>query len=117
MTATLAAATALRFSIPDRFARLFSQARRHTECFSPVLLAIHARWYTDEFGEARAERAERREPHLYAHLGDAQVASSQQSHRPLDSPRHEVLVRGFPVRGPELAAKVTSRHVNTAREG
>ena len=77
--------------------------------------SVRAGRHADQFGEARAERAERRAADGEAHVGDAQVAATQQRHRPLDAPRHQIAVRRLAVGQLELAAEVTRRHV--ARRG
>src|SRR5439155_9763459 len=49
-------------------------------------------------------------------FGDAEVATAQQRHRALDTPRHQVRVRRLAVREPELAAEVPGRHVRATGE-
>src|ERR671921_1570937 len=91
----------------------------------PGHLLRHARWnplrlerrvspvgawrHADKFGEATAEGAERRAADLETYLGDAQVATTQQRHRALDAPRHEVAVRRLAIGEPKFAALGTSR--------
>src|SRR5205807_8892525 len=70
----------------------------------------------DQVGEARAERAQRRAADRETDLGDAEVATTQQRHRALDAPRHQVAVRRLAVGEPELAAEVPGRHVRAAGE-
>ena len=79
---------------------------------APVGAGRHA----DQLGEASAERAQRRAADREADLGDAEVAATQQRHRALDAPRHQVAVRRLAVGEPELAAEVPGRHVRAARE-
>jgi hypothetical protein len=59
---------------------------------------------------------ERRAADLEADLGDAEIAPTQQRHRALDAPRHQVAVRRLPVGAAELAAEVPGRHVRAAGE-
>src|SRR5207245_7532996 len=68
-------------------------------------------------GEETAEGAQRRAADREADLGDVEVATTQQRHRALDAPRHEVAVRRLAVGEPELAAEVPGRHVHAAGEG
>jgi hypothetical protein len=56
------------------------------------------------------------QPTLEADLGDAEVAATQQRHRALDAPCHEVAVRRLAEGEPELAAEVPGRHVRVAGE-
>ena len=105
-----------RFSIPDRSRDLLGHARRHARRRARRLLPVDAGRHADQLGEAGAERAQRRAADLEADLGDAEVAATQQRHRPLDAPRHEVAVRRLAVGQPELAAEVPGRHVRVARE-
>src|SRR5206468_5127305 len=69
-----------------------------------------------QLGESGAERAQRRAADLEADLGDAEVATTEQRHRALDAPRHQVGVRGLAVGEPEPAAEVPGRHVSTEGE-
>src|SRR5664280_1215497 len=72
--------------------------------------------HTDQFGEASAEGAQRRAADREADLGDAEVATTQQRHRALDAPRHQIGVRLLAVGEPELAAEVPGRDVGVAGE-
>ena len=56
-------------------------------------------------GEASAEGAQRRAADRETDLGDAQGPTTQQRHRPLDAPRHQVAVRRLAVGEPELALR------------
>jgi len=47
-------------------------------------------------------------------LGDAQVTATQQRHRALDAPRHQVGVRRLAVGDLELAAEVSGGHFGVA---
>src|SRR5690606_1140139 len=97
------------FSIPDRSGDRLGDARDAVErCISgvggdgrPVL----ARGDADELGEARAERAEGGTPDRHAHLGDAEIAATQESLRALDAARHEVAVRRRTVGGAQAAGE------------
>jgi len=44
------------------------------------------------------------------------VTTTQQRHRALDAPHHQIAVRRLAVRAPELAAEVPGRHVHAAGE-
>src|SRR5262249_11775659 len=105
---------ACRFSIPDRSRHLLRDARRHAghrpRRVAPIIAGRHA----DELGEARAERAEGRAADCEAHLGDTELAATQQRHRALDATRHQIRVRRLAVGEPELAAEMPSRHVRAA---
>ena len=57
------------------------------------------------------------EQRLRSRCRDAEVATTQQRHRPRDAPRHQVAVRVLSVGEPELAAEVPGRHVRAAGEG
>src|SRR5438309_6854221 len=103
---TLAATRYRRFSIPDRSGHLLRHARRHTHRRTRRLVPVGAGRHADQLGEARAECSERRAADRETDLGDAEVAATQQRHRTLDAPRHEVAVRRLAVRAPELAAEV-----------
>jgi hypothetical protein len=105
-----------RFSIPDRSGHLFRHARRYPRCRARRLAPVGAGRYTDQLGEASAEGAQRRAAHRETDLGDAQVATTQQRHRALDAPRHQVAVRRLAVGEPEPAAEVPGRHVRAAGE-
>ena len=80
------------------------------------LAPVGAGRHTDQLGEASAEGAQRRAADRETDLSDAEVATTQQRHRALDAPRHEVAVRGLAVGEPELAAEVPGRHVRAAGE-
>src|SRR5256885_11543780 len=69
--------------------------------------------YTPLF-RSSAEAAQRRAADGETDLRDAEVATTQQRHRALDAPRHQVPVRRLAVREPELAAEVPGRHVLAA---
>jgi hypothetical protein len=58
--------------------------------------------HTDQLGEATAEGAQRRAADRETDLDDAEVATTQQRHRALDAPRHQVAVRRLAVGEPEL---------------
>ena len=105
-----------RFSIPDRSGHLFRHAGRHPRRRARRLLPVDAGRHPDQLGEAGAEGAERRAADLEADVGDAEVAATQQRHRALDAPRHQVGVRRLAVGEPELAAEVPGRHVHAAGE-
>src|SRR5271155_4812113 len=105
-----------RFSIPDRFGHLFRHTRRHPRRRASALAPVGARRHADQFGEASAEGAQRRVADCDTDLGDAEVATTQQRHRALDAPRHQIAVRRIAVCEPELAAEVPGRHVRTAGE-
>src|SRR5918994_1034920 len=103
MDTTLVAARDRRFSIPDRSGHLFGHARRHPRRRARSEAPVGAGRHTDQFGEATAEGAKRRAADLETDLSDAEVATTQQRHRALDAPRHEVAVRRLAVGEPELA--------------
>ena len=105
-----------RFSIPDRSGHLFRDARRHPRRRARRVAPIDAGRHTDQLGEASAEGAQRRAADRETDLGDAEVATTQQRHRALDAPRHQVGVRRLAVGEPELAAEVPGRHVRAAGE-
>src|SRR3984893_3415548 len=105
-----------RFSIPDRSGHLFRHARRHPRRRARRLAPVGVGRHTDQFGEASAERAQRRAADRETDLGDAEVATTQQRHRALDAPRHQVAVRRLAVGEAELAAEVPGRHVRAAGE-
>src|SRR5450755_567642 len=113
---TLVAARDRRFSIPDRSGHLFRHARRHPRRRASWLAPVGAGRHADQFGEASAEGAQRRAANRETDLGDAEVATTQQRHRALDPPRHQVAVRRLAVGEPELAAEVPGRHVRAAGE-
>src|SRR5215217_1883447 len=104
MAGTLDAARYPRFSIPDRFGHLFGHARRHPRRRARRLVPVGAGRHTDQLGEASAKGAQGRAADLETHLGDAEVATTQERHRALDAPRHEIAVRRLAVGEPELAA-------------
>src|SRR5664279_2117337 len=116
MTLTLTAAGDRRFSIPDRSGHLFRHARRHPRRRERRVAPIGPGRHTDQFGEATAEGAQRRAADRETDLGDTEVATTQQRHRALDAPRHQVALRRLAVGEPELAAEVPSRHVRAAGE-
>src|SRR4051794_29910577 len=111
MAATLGAARRRCFSIPDRSGDLLCLARGHLRRILARIAAIGAGRHTDQLGETSAESAQRRTANLEADLGDAEVTTTQQGHRALDAPRHQVAVRRLAVGAPELAAEVPRRHV------
>ncbi|ONI75177.1 thiol reductant ABC exporter subunit CydC [Actinosynnema sp. ALI-1.44] len=79
-------------AVADRPGDLFGHAGRHPsgrERLTPVDTGRDA----DEFGEAGAERAQRRAADRETDLGDAQVAAAQQRHGPLDPSGHQIPVR------------------------
>src|SRR6266508_4429631 len=95
-----------RFSIPDRSGHLFRHAGRHPRRRARRLAPVDAGRHTDQLSEATAEGAKRRAADRETDLGDAEVATTQQRHRALDAPRHEVTVRRLAVGEPELAAEL-----------
>ena len=80
------------------------------------LFSVGAGRHADQFGESRAERAQRRAPDREADLGDGHVAATQQRHRPLDASSHEIGVRRLAIGEFELAGQVACRHVHAAGE-
>jgi hypothetical protein len=58
-------------------------SRRRVRRLAPVGAGRH----TGQFGEARAEGTQRRAADREADLGDAEVTTTQQRHRPFDAPR------------------------------
>jgi hypothetical protein len=105
-----------RFSVPDRSGHLLRDARRHPRRRARGIAPVDAGRHTDQFGEATAEGAQRRAADRETDLGDAEVATTEQRHRALDAPRHQIAVRRLAVGEPELAAEVPSRHVRAAGE-
>src|SRR3954447_9196587 len=103
MAITLTAARGPRFSIPDRSGDLLRQARRHPRRRAGRVAPVGAGRHADQVAEATAEGAQRRAADREADLGDAEVTTTQQSHRALDAPRHQVAVRRLAVGEPELA--------------
>src|SRR5215217_3889764 len=101
MAVILRAARGRNFSIPDRSAHLFRHAGRHPRRRARSLAPIDAGRHTDQLAEASAEGAKRRAADLETDLGDAELATTQQRHRALDAPRHEVAVRRLAVGAPE----------------
>src|SRR4051794_26293155 len=116
MRARLVATRDLRFSIPDRSGHLLRDARRHAGHRARLVAPVGARRHADELREARAEGAERRAADRETDLGAAEVAATQQPHRALDPPCHEVAVRRLAEGELELAAEVPRRHVRAAGE-
>src|SRR5438045_9287264 len=101
MAAMLGAARRRGFSIPDRSRHLLGHTRRHARHRPRYEALIGAGRHPDQFGEAAAERAERRAADLETDLGDVEIALAQQRHRALDAPRHEVAIRRLAVGEPE----------------
>src|SRR5690606_39583527 len=99
-----------RFSIPDGSCDRPGDARDAVErCIRGVGgdgYPVLARGNADELREARAERAERGTTDRHAHLGDAEIAATQESLRALDAARHEVAVGRLTVRGAEAAGEM-----------
>src|SRR6059058_3448688 len=106
-----------RFLISDRSRDLLRHARRYPGHRPGFLTRVRAWRNTDEFGEAGAEGAQGRTADRETDLGEAEAATTQQRHRALDAPSHQVAVRRFAVRDPELAAEMAGRHVRVAGEG
>src|SRR4051812_46280475 len=104
------------FSIPDRSRDLLGHARRDPGHRARGLAPVDAGRHADQLGEARAEGPQRRAADVEADLGDAELAATQQRHRALDAPRHQVAVGGLAVGELELAAEVPGRHVRAAGE-
>jgi hypothetical protein len=68
---------------------------------------VDAGRHTDQGGEATADDAQRRVADRETDFGDAEVATTQQRHRALDAPSHQVEPYGdSPLGEPELAAEV-----------
>src|SRR5271169_143564 len=105
MAVTLAGLGDRRFSIPDRSGHLFCHARRDPRRRARRVAPVGAGRHTDQLSEATAEGAQRRAADRETDLGDAEVATTEQRHRALDAPRHEVAVRRLAVGEPELAAE------------
>ena len=116
MAVTLGPVRRRRFSIPDRSGHLFCDAWRHPRGRARRVAPVGAGGHTDQLGESGAERAERRAADLEADLGDAEIAATQERHRTLYAPRHQIAVRRLTVGEPELAAQVSGRHVHAAGE-
>src|SRR5918994_5668079 len=100
MAVSLLAAPCPHFSIPDRSAHLFRHARHHPRRRARRLAPIDAGRHTNQLTEASAEGAKRRAANLETDLGDAELATTQQRHRALDAPRHQVGVRRLAVGAP-----------------
>src|SRR6516162_9200222 len=98
------------FSISDRSGHLFRHARRHPRRGARLVAPVGAGWHTDQLGETGAEGAQRRAAHRETDLGDAEVATSQQRHRALDAPRHQVPVWRLAVGEPLLPAEMPGVH-------
>ena len=116
MAVMLGVARQWRFSIPDRSGHLLRHARRHPRRRTCRSAPIDAGRHTDKLGEAGAEGAQRRATDRETDLRDIEIATTQQRHRPLDPPRHQIGVRRLAVGGPELAAEVPGRHVGATGE-
>src|SRR5215217_4832983 len=114
MAVILRAARGRRFSIPDRSCNLFRHAGGHPRRRARPLAPIDAGRHTDQLAEASAEGANRRAADRKTDLRDAEIATTQQRHRALDAPRHEVAVGRLAEGAPELAAEVPGRHVRAA---
>ena len=108
----LAAARDPVFSTPDRSGHLLGHARRHPRRRLRRTAPVDAGRHTHQLGETGAERTQRRTPDRETHLGDAEITTTQQGHRPLDPPRHQVAVRRLSVSLPELTAEMPGRHVH-----
>src|SRR5215470_4361023 len=106
MAARLMRVGDLRFSIPDRSRDLLGHARWYSGHGARFPARVCARRHTNQFGEAGAERAERRAAHREADLRDGEAAATEERHRALDPPSHQVAVGRFTERCPELAAEV-----------
>src|SRR5215212_11286038 len=106
MAVILRAARGRRFSIPDRSTHLFRHAGRHPRRRARRLAPIDAGRHTDQLAEASAEGAKRRAADFETDLGDTEVATTQQRHRALNAPRHQIAIRRLAVGEPELAAEV-----------
>ena len=87
-------------------------ARRRAGRLFPISAGRHA----DQLGEASAEGAQRRAADGETYFGDGQVAATQQRHRALNAPCHQVGVGRFAVGQLELATEVPCRHVHAAGE-
>src|SRR5215210_2933014 len=107
MAVILLAAPCPPFSIPDRSAHLFGHAGWHPLSRARRLLPIDAGRHADQLGEASAEGAQRRAADREADLGDAEVATTQQRHRALDAPRHQVA----PTVGPTTSSCMRRPHL------
>src|SRR5690242_8582376 len=97
MAVKLAPADRRRLPVPDRPRHLLGRARGHPDRRAGLLAAVGGRRHADQFGEAGAERAQRRAADLEADLGHAQLAAAEQRHRALYAPRHQVAVRRLAV--------------------
>src|SRR4051794_11901969 len=104
MPITLNVAPELSFSIPDGSGDLFRHARRYPRRGLGRIAPVGAGWHADQLGEAGAEGPEGGTADLEAHLGDAEVAPTEQRHGPLDASGHQVRVRRLAVGQPELTA-------------
>jgi hypothetical protein len=62
------------------------------------LAPIDAGQHTDQLGQATAEGAQRRAADRETDFDDAEIATTQQRHRALDAPRHQIGVRRLAVR-------------------
>src|SRR5215210_4814717 len=93
---------------PRRFSKTARSRPRHREAvrdrFRVRSTAVIGRRFAHDLAEGPAERAEAREAHVEADLGDAAVGLPEQEHRPLDPPALEVAVRGLAERVAEAAA-------------
>src|SRR5271154_1178277 len=116
MAVMLIAARNGRFSIPDRSGHLLRHAWRDPRSGARRLAPVGAGWHADQLGEAAAEGPQRRAADGETDLRDAELAMTQQRHRALDAPRHQVAVRRLAVGAPEPAAEVPGRHVRVTGE-
>lgn len=86
-----------------------THTRRNDLPVAVVAGAVLRRRLPNDFGEPRAERAERRAPDGDAGVGD-RTPLAQESHGALDASRHQVGVGSLPIRPTELAREVRGRH-------
>jgi hypothetical protein len=81
-----------------------------------VAPAVLRRCHTDDFGEARTERAEGRASYGGAGIGD-RPSLPQKSLGTLDASCHQVAVGSFAIRRTELAREVSRRHERSPSHG
>lgn len=116
MSFTVVSSWSRDFLIPDRSGYLLLDARRQLRPPVDTTPTVLTWRDTNQLLEPGGEGPEGGATNLEADLGHAPVAHTQQSHRPLDSPGHQVAVWGLTESSLELTAEVSGGHMRFTSE-
>src|SRR6476659_653480 len=113
---TLRRGCLFRFSVPDRSGANLDDAGRDDGGLVMATGPVRARALTDQLGEPRAERPQRRTADRGADVRHRQVTPAEQRLGPLDPACHQVAVWRLPEGSTKAAMEMARRHEGDARQ-